>query len=330
MLHSAKYYVVGCLLSLSLCVLCLAQETKQKPVIDWQPGPTTATLGDVAEITVPEGFLFADKKGAQKLLELTQNIPNGSELGAIVPRTKEGEDVWFVVFEFHEVGFVNDDEKDKLDGSALLKSIQNATEESNKARADKGWPEFHVSGWQQQPFYDERTHNLTWAILGRDDKGGESVNHSIRVLGRHGTMNVDVVMAPSQYSDVLPKFDQLVGGLKYREGNRYSDYVSGDKVARYGLTALIAGGAGALAVKTGLLMKMWKFFVALFAAAWKLIVAVFVAIGAWLKRLFKRVSGKREQEQEASAPDQLSQNASASEVTTEQSESSRKELARSE
>jgi len=299
-----RQFALQSLLLACVGLFALAQE-KQQPVIDWKPGPLTAKLGESAEIVVPEGFLFTDKKGAQKLLELTQNIPNGREVGAIIPRTKEGDQLWFVTFEFHEVGFIRDDEKDKLDGDALLKSIKDGTEESNKMRAEKGWPAFHVAGWERPPFYDQRTNNLTWAILGKDDRGEESVNHSIRVLGRQGTMNVDVVMSPAEYSKVLPQFDELVGGLKYREGHRYTDYVSGDKVAGYGLTALIAGGAGALAVKTGLLMKMWKFLVVVFAAAWKAIVAVFVAIGAWLKRMFSRMSGRKEkakQESSTTAP----------------------------
>jgi uncharacterized membrane-anchored protein len=294
--HAVQFVLV-----ISLSLAALGQEEPQKPVIDWNPGPFTAQLGDSAEIVVPEGFLFTDKKGAQKLLELTQNIPTGKEVGAIIPRTKKGEEVWFVTFEFNEAGFIRDDEKGNLDKNALLKSIQDGTEETNKVRAEKGWPAFHVVAWQRQPYYDQHTNNLTWSILGKDDKGEEAVNHSIRVLGRQGTMNVDVVMGPARYSQVLPQFDQLVGGLKYREGHRYSDYVTGDKVAGYGLTALIAGGAGALAVKTSLLMKMWKFLVAIFAASWKLIVAAFVAILACLKRMFNRLIGRKEkQEQEAS------------------------------
>ncbi len=227
---------------LVVCIgLCaLAQEKEQQPVIDWRPGPFTAKLGESAEIAVPEGFLFTDKKGAQKLLELTQNIPSGREVGAIVPRTKEGEQTWFVTFQFHEVGFIRDDEKDQLNGDVILKSIKDGTEESNKVRAEKGWPAIHVAGWEHPPFYDQQTNNLTWAILGKDDNGEESVNHSIRVLGRQGTMNIDVVMGLGEYSKVVPQFDQLVSGLKYREGHRYTDYVSGDKLAEYGLTALIA------------------------------------------------------------------------------------------
>ncbi len=46
-------------------------------------------------------------------------------------------------------------------------------------------------------------------------------------------------------------------------------------MAEYGLTALVAGGAGVVAAKTGLLAKFWKF-----------IVAGVVAIGAFFKRIF--------------------------------------------
>ena len=272
----------------------VGQQTTQQPVIAWTPGPFTADLGGIAEFAVPKGFLITDKRGTQKLLELTQNIPSGAEVGALIPEGRSKEDMWFVTFEFHEVGFVTDDEKDKMDITALLKSVQDGKEASNKLRSERGWPPFHVIGWQHEPYYDSVTNNLTWSILGRDDKGIESVNHSVRILGRHGTMNIDFVMSPELYANVVPGFDSLIGGFKYHEGHRYADYVSGDKLAGYGLTALIAGGAGALAVKTGLLMKMWKLFAAFFAAAWKIVVAVCVAIIAWIKRMFRRLTGRED------------------------------------
>jgi uncharacterized membrane-anchored protein len=283
------------LLQAFFCAVLYGQAPAQQATIDWKSGPITVPLGDSAEIDVPQGFLFTDKKGTQKLLELTQNIPNGSEVGALVPKIKDNKDIWFVTFEFHEVGFIRDDEKDKLDGREILKSLQDATEESNKVREKKGWPPFHVVGWEKQPFYDQQTNNLTWAILGSDDKGEDSVNHSIRVLGRHGTMNVDLVLSPTQYSKVLPQFNQLITGFRYREGHRYSDYASGDKLAGYGLTALIAGGAGALAVKTGFFMKLWRVIVAMLVAFWKALVALFIAIAAWIKRALRKLTSKRDE-----------------------------------
>ena len=124
--RSTRQFALRLLILMSIGLSASAQEKPQKPVIDWQPGPFTAKLGDSAEIVVPEGFLFTDKKGTQKLLELTQNIPTGREVGAIIPRTKEDQ-LWFVTFDFHEVGFIRDDEKDKLDTESLLKSIKDGT-----------------------------------------------------------------------------------------------------------------------------------------------------------------------------------------------------------
>ena len=286
------------LIQCTLSTVCARQENpeKQKPAIDWQKGPLKASLNGVAEVTVPEGFLFTDRKGAQKLLELTENIPNGKEVGAIVPEQKGTDDgVWFVIFEFHEVGFVKDDEKEKIDAGAILKSIQEGTEENNESRKEKGWPEFHVVGWEKPPYYDQRTNNLTWAIQGRDDRGGSSVNHSIRILGRRGTMNVDLVLAPKEYASVLPAFNSLIGTFQFQQGSRYADFVKGDKVAEYGLTALIAGGAGALAVKTGFLMKMWKFILMLILALKKALIVIVVGIGAAIKKLWNKIFGRSEE-----------------------------------
>lgn len=257
-------------------------QTSTQPEIRWQDGPTIGKLGDIAEISIPKGYRFTDKVGAQRVLELTQNIPTGRELGAIIPAVHGRGELWFMIFEFRETGLVKDDEKDSLDVPAILKALQEGTEKQNKVRREKGWPSYHVAGWERRPYYDPNSHNLTWSIRGRDDKGGESINHSIRVLGRRGTMNVDLVASPDEYAAALPDFDQLVGGFTYKQGNRYADFVKGDKVAAYGLTALIAGGAGAALVKTGLLSKIWK-----------LLVLAVAAIIAAFRKLFARLLGRR-------------------------------------
>jgi len=257
--------------------------TEQKPKIhiDWQNGPTTGKLGDIAEITIPEGYRFTDKSGTEKLLQLTHNVVSGHELGSIV--ADEGD--WFMIFEFEDNGYVKDDEGGKLDADAILKSLKEGTDESNAERAKHGWRPIHVAGWEKTPFYDPQTHNLTWATLVRGDNQQEegSVNHSIRVLGRRGTMHVDLIAGPGEYAGLTGKFNSLISGFHYTEGNRYSDFTKGDKVAEYGLTALIVGGGAAVALKTGLLAKFWKF-----------IVMGIVAIGAALKKLFQKIFGKEE------------------------------------
>src|SRR5215831_8236483 len=265
------------------------QQQQQQPKIEWQKGPTTGHLGDLADIKIPQGYEFTDKKGAQQLLVLTNNIPSGNELGALVSMAKESS--WFMIFEFHDTGYVKDDEKDKLDANALLKSMKEGTEEANEERRKRGWRPLHVVGWDRAPFYDPVTHNLTWAtrVRGDDPKDAGSVNHSIRLLGRKGNISVDLVASPEEYAAGVTEFNNLVSGFAYNQGDRYSDFRAGDKVAEYGLGALIVGGAGAVALKTGLLAKLWK-----------LIVVAIAAIAGFIKKIFRAIFGKEEKVEDPS------------------------------
>jgi len=56
----------------------------------------------------------------------------------------------------------------------------------------------------------------------------------------------------------VPTYAGLLEGFASAKGRSYAEYKSGDKVAEYGLTALMTGGAVAVAAKTGLLKKFWK------------------------------------------------------------------------
>jgi uncharacterized membrane-anchored protein len=293
-----SFYIAVLLALLALPLSAPAQEkdTAPKVKIDWQDGPTVGKLGDLAEIKVPVGYRFAGADGTRKFLELTQNPPSGAELGVLIPEREQGNEqageFWFVIFEFREIGYVKDDDRDKLNADALLKELQANTEEGNKERAKRGWPAYNIDGWYKPPFYDVSTKNLTWATRGHaleNGKEDKSVNYSVRILGRHGTMDVDLVLGPDAVSTVVPRFANVLGGFSFKSGHSYAEFRPGDKVAEYGLAALVAGGAAAVAFKTGLLAKFWK-----------LIVAMFVGLSAMLKRMynyFKRVlSGKASEE----------------------------------
>jgi uncharacterized membrane-anchored protein len=253
-----------------------AEEANPLTRIQWQMGPTTGKLGDRAELSVPEGFAFADADGARKLLEATQNIPSGTELGVVIPMGEDADQGWFLIFEFSDSGYVKDDERDKLDADALLKTLREGTTASNKTRTEKGYPALELTGWAKPPFYDPKTNNLTWATVVKADGGGSSVNYSTRLLGRSGYMNVDLVISPELLDGALPSFDTLISGFNYNEGHRYAEFKPGDRVATYGLAALVVGGAGAVALKTGLLARFWK-----------VIVAVGVAAVAGLRKFFR-------------------------------------------
>jgi uncharacterized membrane-anchored protein len=203
-------------------------------------------------------------------MESMQNPTSGRELGFLI---EMGSD-WFILFEFDDTGYVPDDEKAKLDADAMLKSIRAGTEAGNVERRKKGWPEMTITGWETPPRYNDATKNLEWAIRG-ESQGSSVVNHNTRLLGREGVMRVTLVADPDKLPEAMPRFETLIAGYGYKEGHRYAEFKKGDKMAKYGLTALVVGGASAVAVKSGLFKWLWK----------GLIVAG-VAIAAFVKKFF--------------------------------------------
>lgn len=247
--------------------------------IEWQEGPTTADIGSNAQITIPEGYQFTGRAGAVAWNQLTQNPPD-STIGILMP-TADDQD-WFLAFQFDDVGYVKDDEKADLDADAILESLRQGTEQSNQFRRSQGWTAIHIDGWLLPPKYDEQTNNLVWATKLHDDGGGSNANHNIRILGRRGVMTATLVASLQEMSQATESTNQLLTQFKFKSGEKYSEFSSGDKIAQYGLTGLIAGGAAVAAMKTGLFAKLFQ----LLAKGGKAIILVLIAIGAGIKRLF--------------------------------------------
>lgn len=244
--------------------------------LNWTEGPAMADLNTIAQIQVPVGFRFTGPEGTQQLLRAMGNPTSGSELGFLTPETLS----WFVVFEFEEVGYVEDDDKDELDPDALLKKIRAGTEEANRYRANMGVPPLHITGWEIPPRYNEQSHNLEWAIRA-ESEGNPVINYNTRLLGRKGVMEANLVIDPNTLNEAIPAYKAALNSYTYNTGERYSEYRQGDKLAKYGLAALIGGGAAAVAVKTGLFASLILFF----KKGWKLLVVALIGAAAWIKRM---------------------------------------------
>ena len=238
--------------------VALAQDLKAKlPNIKWQDGPSVGNLGDIAEVRLPEGYIFAGGDDTRRIMEAMQNPPTGIEMGFVAPARAAA---WFLVFEFDEVGYVKDDEKGSLDANAMLESIKKGNERGNKERQKRGWAPLTIVGWQTPPSYNSETHNLEWGIQAQSE-GHQVVNYNTRILGRKGVVKVTLVGDPEDLSTALPHARGLMSNFSFKGGHRYAEWVKGDKVAQYGLAALIVGGAGAVAVKSGLFKWLWKILV---------------------------------------------------------------------
>jgi uncharacterized membrane-anchored protein len=238
-------------------------------------GPTTSKLGSNAEIVVPKGVVYANKSATAKLLTDSGNLVNGQELGSLL-----GPDDAWVLFEYDAVGYVKDDEE--LDADKMLKSMQEDQESANETLKSKGLSELEITGWQVKPHYDPATHNLEWAPLVQNiATKKQSVNYNVKLLGRRGVMTVTLLVPPEKLDVALPWFRDVMKGYSFVKGEDYSSWIKGDKVAEYGLAALVVGGGVAAAAKSGILAKLLK-----------PILVGLAALGAGIKKLF--TGGKSE------------------------------------
>lgn len=249
--------------------------------IEWIEGPQRVDIGtDLAQLELPEGYLFANGDDAKEIMEYFGNPPTGQEKG-IVYSEDEQED-WFILFEYDPMGYVKDDESKNLDADKILENIKEGDKEANKKREEMGVPPLEVVGWEEPPHYDSVTHNLVWSLLAQSD-GYNIINYNMKILGRHGIMSVTLVADPEEMTTVKQDLEKIISNFSYKEGNRYTDYIPGkDKAAEVGLTALIAGGAGAAATKVGLFAKL----LLIFKKVWILLAAGVVTI-------FSKIRGKK-------------------------------------
>jgi uncharacterized membrane-anchored protein len=252
-------------------------------------GPKTIPLRDQAQIALPEGYGFVPREQAVMVMEAMGNQADDRLIGLIFPLV-EGKD-WFVAVDFEPSGYIEDGEAKEWDADGLLDSLKKGTEMANEEREQRGIEPIKVTRWIEQPQYDAGVHHLVWSAEVRLRDGEDpdpGVNYNTYVLGREGYISMALVTAVSTVEADKPAAKELLGAVAFNEGKRYSDFnASTDKVAAYGLAALIGGVA---AKKLGLLAVAAAFF-AKFA---KLIIVGVIALGAGVMKMFRGRSAAAE------------------------------------
>lgn len=261
-------------------VTSFAQETemfKKIQALDWKQSPSEGAIANRAKVKLDGGLRFLDDKNTNDFLTLQGNLPTTNTF-----TVAKGDLQWFSVFSFLEEGYVKDDEK--IDADSLLATLKENNVAGAEERKKRGLPALYLEGWSIPPRYDNANKRLEWATLLRTDSGEKTVNFSTKLLGRRGHMDAVLVSSPETLEKDIVEFKTMLKGFDYVAGERYSEWTQGDKVAAYGLGALVLGGAAAVATKKGL----WAVLGGLLAAGWKLLAGLAVAALAGLGSIFKK------------------------------------------
>lgn len=240
-------------------------------------GPLTIDLGDEATLQLPADLMFIDKETANKIMEARGGGAEPGRYGIII--SLEG---WMADLGYVDSGHIKDDDAQDLKVDKLMSIMKEAEKKTNKSRRERGVAELYVDGWAQEPGYDKAEHRLIWAIKVHSAADNEPmINYSIVALGRKGMITTTLVNSADQLDAAKTSANELLAAITFKDGNRYSDFNPGtDKVAEYGLTALIAGG---LAAKKFGLFAIIGAFILKFA---KIFAIAGVALLVGLKKLF--------------------------------------------
>lgn len=261
--------------------------------LHWRDGQIAVPKAK-ATFRLGEDFHYLEAADARKVLEdLWGNPPDDTVLGMVVPKSHDlSEDgSWAVVVTYSDDGYVSDKEASSIDYDDMLKDMKDGVKEENEERKKAGFGTVQLNGWATAPHYDAANKKLFWAKdLQFDGDAKHTLNYDIRVLGRGGYLSLNAVANMDSMGEVQGDMQTLLPMVEFDPGARYADFNdSTDKVAAYGIAALVAGG---LAAKTGLLAKLGVVLLGLK----KLLIPIGLAIAALGKKIvgfFSRDKGDK-------------------------------------
>lgn len=242
-----KVFLILALVFVSFNVL--AQKSPEEIIrsLNWVRAPAVGKVGDKAEIKLTGNLQFLGAADTNEFLKANGNLGQANAYTVMNADIKSG---WFGVFQFVDSGYVKDDEK--IDAAELLASLKANNVSANEERKKQGLPTLVLEDWYFPPRYDTESKRLEWGTRLRSEGSSEpTVNVTTKILGRGGYFSAILVSGPQSLERDLVEFKQALRNFDYVSGEKYREWREGDKVAAFGLGALVLGGAAAVATKKG-------------------------------------------------------------------------------
>jgi uncharacterized membrane-anchored protein len=251
--------------------------------IPWVREGSHKLAQSTSTISIPHDHVAAFAADAVRFETLVGNSDLASKHVEAVVVNRRNEQVIFQ--SFNDEGYVTLDDWKDVDAAAMLETIKDNTEKGNAERARNGFAAVHVKGWLQQPTLDRDSNTVRWAIAADDET--PIVNAVALRLGRRGFEKLTWVGDANSYAAQGGELDLILSAHAFDPGFRYADYVTGDKVAAYGVGALVATMVGAKLAKIGL-------FAGLLVLLKKFGVIAVVALGGLFAKFRRTIFGKKQ------------------------------------
>ena len=238
-----------------------------------------------------EDFYYVDILENYRQVQQLMYWSNGIEY----PRTTHYLDIYLTdqdsyvvnVEKFIGDGYIKGDDWSQVDPDEFLEQLKSASVENNKERLKNGYNTVQDIRWHIKPEFNKDLGYVYYSLIVVFDDGNETYNSTAMVLGREGYTDLTFVFKESIAHLMPNEIDKVVQSFDYNSGVQYSDFKAGDKIAAYGVGALVAGSLGIKGLaKTGGLAVIAAFAKKL----WFIILLPFIF-------LFRLVSGNKKKEQ---------------------------------
>jgi uncharacterized membrane-anchored protein len=209
----------------------------------------------VLQLRVPENFRYLGPEDTQKVLVNAWGNPKDKRTRHVGSRGSESDnkDGWGVVITYAEDGHVSDKDADGIDFDNLLNEMKKGMAEVNKERSESGHERIDLIGWAVTPRYDKKPI----VVLGQRAflrRVGEHTELQHTYPRKKGVLMLNAVAGMGQLADIEKRMPEVLALTAFNPGHRYEDFDRDtDKVAPYGIAALLAGG---IAAKTGLFYRI--------------------------------------------------------------------------
>ena len=200
---------------------------------------------------------------------------------------RSGADTIYIDYEGR--GYVSIDDWKNVDTNAMIKELNDNAKTVVQDRKAKNLPYATKFSWVHKPQLDRQKNMVYYAYKVEWSDDAISLESLSLVLGRKGYTtvtfvtrydeNISLAAASKRNKDKSSTFI-------YNEGEMYSNYKTGDKIAAVGIGALLATTLGVKALKPGLLVGL----ALLLKKFWFIILLPLAFIG----KLFSSASNKRE------------------------------------
>ncbi|MDC0032283.1 DUF2167 domain-containing protein [Pelagibacteraceae bacterium] len=255
--------------------------------IDWGNGPTTITHTSAdARVKIHENEIYLTNRNLiNQWLYYENGIDFGNQIEIYILNLDNFSARTYG--NFSKDGYIKIDDWNEIDHTKFIKEKKDLYMSSNDLREQSGADTITDVVWIYKPklYRDKNIVEYSFKVTWRS-KDGEmynSTDSTVLHLGRYGYSSCTFVVDHRDYQLAKYTFEKIKDDYVFNDTHQYSDFKQGDKVAAYGIGALLAASMGIKGIaKAGFMATLMLFA----KKAWFILLLPFIFIG----RLFNRKS----------------------------------------